>query len=274
MTPLEIDLVDSINEWITEVWEPAHQLELVTNDIKKDDSFDWFNAHITVVKETISVLNIGKGLEQSLDAAGEVGEKSYKLKTLSDTRFSAYFESSLDNFEKRIGTTILALQKRVESKDKDVKDKASWLLKRILNKKFLMIHLALIDLYRVLGTSSSNLQTVQQFPWDIGKKQTQLLDQLKKMKTLKLEVDEDTGEVEEINQSLWHKLGDKLESVLEDSYVKAQTVLDVGRRRGRSAADIPGSLDVLVTVQNRITSLCKGLEEFLQKDLRNLQLQK
>ena len=60
-----------------------------------------------------------------MDAAGEVGEKFYKLKTLSDTRFSAYFESSLDNFEKRIETTILALQKRVESKDKDVKDKAS-----------------------------------------------------------------------------------------------------------------------------------------------------
>ena len=87
-------------------------------------------------------------------------------------------------------------------------------------------------------------------------------------------MDEDTGEVEEINQSLWPKLGDKLESVLEDSYVKAHTALDVERRRRRSAANIPGSIDVLVTVQNRIISLCKGLQEHLQKRLRKLQLQK
>ena len=108
--------------------------------------------HISVVKDTVSALNIGKGLEQSLEAAQEVNEKFYKPKTLSDTRFSAYFEHSLNIFEKRIETTIVALQKRVDSKDKDVKEKASWLLKRI----------ALIDLYRVLGSSSSNLQTVQQ----------------------------------------------------------------------------------------------------------------
>ena len=258
---------DSLEEWITEIWEPAHQLELATNDIKKENTFDWFNEHITVVKDTTAALNMGKGLEQSLEAAEEVGEKFYKLKTLSDTRFSAYFESSLDNFEKRIETSIVALQMRVCSKDKEVKDKASWLLKRILNKKFLLVHLGLIDLYRVLGSSSSNLQTVQQFPWDIGKKQRQLLDTLRKMTSLKLGMEEESGELTEIDESLWPKLGSKLESVIEDEYVTAQTSLDVGRRRGRSRADIPASLDVLTTVENRMTSLCKGLVKHLERRL-------
>ena len=78
------------------------------------------------------MLNIGKGLEQSLEAAEEVGEKFVKLKSLSDTRFSAYFEKSIENFEKRTETTITALKKRTESTNKEVRDKAFYLLKKNL----------------------------------------------------------------------------------------------------------------------------------------------
>ena len=31
---------DDMKEWVTEVWEPAHQLELVTKDVKSDNTFD------------------------------------------------------------------------------------------------------------------------------------------------------------------------------------------------------------------------------------------
>ena len=204
-----------------------------------------------------------------MKASEEVGEKFYKLKTLSDTRFSAYLESSLDNFEKRIETTISALQTRVGSKDKDVKEKAAWLLKRILNKKFLITHLALIDLYRVLGTTSCDLQTVQQFPWDIGKKQRKLLDTLEKMSNLKLSRNEETEEVPEIDQTLWPKLGEMVDSVIDGSYVKAQTATDAGRRMGRSAKDLSASLDVLKTVENRVTNLCKDLIKHLKRRLKD-----
>ena len=124
--------VDQLDEWITSRWEPAHQLELATKDVKKESHFDWFEEHIKVVNDTSNVLNIGKGLEQSLEASEELGEKFYKLKSLSDTRFSAYFEAVLTAFEKRIDTSVEALKKRQLSKDKDVKNKATWLLNRIL----------------------------------------------------------------------------------------------------------------------------------------------
>ena len=83
-----------------------------------------------------------------------------KLKTLSDTRFSAYFESSLVNFERRTETTIAALRKRVLSTDKKVKDKATKLLKDMCNQKFLILNLGLLDVYRLLRSVSSQLQTV------------------------------------------------------------------------------------------------------------------
>ena len=105
---------------------------------------------------------------------------------MSDTRFSAYFEGSISNFIKRIETTIAALKKRIESTDKKVKDKAASLMKKICSKQFFLLILGILDIYRLLGTTSSLLQTVQQFPWDIPKKQAALLTQLNKMKTLKL----------------------------------------------------------------------------------------
>lgn len=136
-------------QWITAVWEPAHQLELMTKDCKKMAVFDWFNEHIDVVNDAAKLLNIGKGLEQSKEAAEEVGEEFYTLRTLSDTRFAAYFEKTLGNFECRLETTIAALKKRIESKDKDVKKKASDLLKKICNKEFLVTNLGLLDVYRL-----------------------------------------------------------------------------------------------------------------------------
>ena len=51
--------VIELDKFVTEVWEPAHQLELATGDIKKDITFEWFDEHIKVVKDTTSVLNIG-----------------------------------------------------------------------------------------------------------------------------------------------------------------------------------------------------------------------
>ena len=51
------------------VWEPAHQLELVTKDAKGDPLFQWLADHIQTLNDITSILGIGKGLEQSLEAA-------------------------------------------------------------------------------------------------------------------------------------------------------------------------------------------------------------
>ena len=108
------------------------------------------------------------------------------------------------------------------------------MIKEVCNKKFLILNLGLLDIYRLLGSVSSQLQTVQLFPWDIPKKQKLLLETLRKMESLTLTMEVDTGEVEEINQSLWPSLGESLDSILDGSYVSAHTVTEMATRRTRS----------------------------------------
>ena len=262
---LEVDMtMDEKADWVTEVWEPAHQLELATKDVKADDLFSWFSDIIQVLNDVTSLLGIGKGLEQSMEASKLVGEKFFKLRSLSDTRFSAYFEGSIANFVKRIETTIAALRMRTESTDKKVKDKAADLLKKICNKKFFLLIHGIQDLYRLLGSISSLLPTVQQFPWDIPKTQMKLLKQLKSMEKLQLSVNDETGEVDEVDQSLWPNLGKHLNKIMNDEYVSVQTAMGQGRRMGRSKGDISSSLSVLTSVENNLTSLVRNIVKHLE----------
>ena len=69
-------------EWIMEVWEPAHQIELALKDVKADITFKLFNDHIQALNDIINLLGIRKGLEHDLQAAEEAGEKFYKLRTM------------------------------------------------------------------------------------------------------------------------------------------------------------------------------------------------
>ena len=74
-------------DWITEVWEPAHQIELTTKDARNMDIFEWLEDHIKIITDITTILNIGKGLEQSIEAAKK------------DKIFSACFEKSFENLK-------------------------------------------------------------------------------------------------------------------------------------------------------------------------------
>ncbi|CAB3988084.1 Hypothetical predicted protein [Paramuricea clavata] len=160
---------DTKRKWITQMWEPAHNIELATKDIREMTTvFDWFVEHISIVNGIIQTLNIGKGLEQCLTAAEEQNRRLYRLTNLTTTRFSAYFERSLSNFEKDFPVIVQALQTRsIESGEKDAREHASNSLKKILTRTFIMVNLGLIDIYRLLGSYSCLLQTVEQFPWTV-----------------------------------------------------------------------------------------------------------
>ena len=74
---------DQKGNWITFVWDPAHELELAVKDVRKEDIFQWLENMIKQINEATELLNIGKGLQQSLSAAENLGEKLYKLTCLS-----------------------------------------------------------------------------------------------------------------------------------------------------------------------------------------------
>ena len=122
------------DEWVTEVWEPAHQIELIMNDCMKMPCFMRLTEYIKNVNTVIETLNIGKGLEQSIASADDVNETFYNLRNLSDTRFTTYFHKTLDSFEKRLNTTVSALNKRQVERDKKVREKAQSLLNIVCQK--------------------------------------------------------------------------------------------------------------------------------------------
>ena len=252
-------------EWITQRWEPAHNIELATKDIKDlDNVFDWFNNHIRVVNDATEVLRSGKGLQQTVEAAEELSIKFYKLRALSSTRFSAYFESSLSNFEKSIESIIKALQVRSESKEKKVKDIAVDLLKHVVNKQFLATHLGLIDVYRMLGTYSSKLQEVEQFPWEVTEKLESVVKNLRSMSQLDITSTEEVKDaIEGIDVNEWPKLKESLEKILQGKYISSLTPLLHDQRRGRSLGDI-GDTTIIKTVDNRLKRITKHLADRIE----------
>jgi hypothetical protein len=89
-------------EWVTLRWEPIHNIELATKDIKELECvFDLFNNHIKVLNEAIEVLNSSKGLQQTIRASEDLSLKLYKLRSLSTISWAHFltltkaFKSSL-----------------------------------------------------------------------------------------------------------------------------------------------------------------------------------
>jgi hypothetical protein len=58
----------------------------------------------------MKLLNIGKGLQQSLSAAENLNEKLYKLSNMSGTRFVAYLYDCLASNEKSLANSIQEIQ--------------------------------------------------------------------------------------------------------------------------------------------------------------------
>ena len=259
-------------EWFTMVWEPAHELELAVKDVRKDGVFDWLDKHIKLINEATELLNIGKGLQQSIEAATEIDEKLYKLRNLSDTRFVAYFGDCLRNNEKSLKISIIVLDEKAADRatKKDTRDKAARILNHWKTQQWMILNLGLIDIFTLLGVFSKSLQKVEQFPWEIRKTQRQLINALRKMADMRLT--DEAGEVFEANfdKDLWVKLVADIENVLSGEYKGQDTQVFQVFRRGRTSDDIrKASNSLLVTVQNRLSSLCSAIAKSLEERLEN-----
>ena len=117
-------------DWITFVWDPAHEVELTIKNVRKEDIFQWLENHIKQINEATGLLNIGKGLQQSLSAAENLDEKLYKLRNMSGTRFVAYYYGCLANNEKSLSISIEVLKEKSETRSKkETREKARDILK-------------------------------------------------------------------------------------------------------------------------------------------------
>ena len=89
------------------------------------------------------------------------------MQTYSSTRFAAYVEKVYKNAYNDYVIIVNVLRKRAESSNRKVSDTAKDLLSKLLTVKFVGTLLGCIDIYRVIATASSELQTVELFPWEV-----------------------------------------------------------------------------------------------------------
>ena len=188
---------------------------------------------------------------------------------MSSTRFVAYLYECLSNNEKSLSISINVLEeKSVSSSSKETQEKAGRLLRSWKTQQWMLTNLGIIDIFRLLGKVSKKLQTVELFPWEIHGAQERLISNLRNMANLKL-TDED-GEVFDKNFDAvyWDSLGKEVEKVISGEYKGQEASVLQGFRRGRSADDISrSSLSLLITVQNRLSSLCSAIADRLEDRL-------
>ena len=260
-----LDLPDMSNEekdgWISMTWDPAHELELAVKDVRKDSVYEWLEKIIKQVNDATELLNIGKGLQESKKVAEELGEKLYKLRNISSTRFVGFFASCLVNNERSLAISIEVLrEKSINSTNKDLREKAGVILKKWKTQEWMMINLGLIDIFNLLGQISKRLQQVEIFPWEIAEIQEELILSLGQMASIKLTDDEGTVFDSEFNKNLWPVLSRDIDNILKGEYKGQNTTVFNMFRRGRSGDDIKqSSIRVLITVQNHLGSLCRAI---------------
>ena len=246
--------------WITSVWEPAHELELATKDVMKESVFEWFNKDVELINEAVGLLNIGKGLQMSIETADNLGLPHYKLKTMSDTRFVAYWGGCLVSFEKDLQISIEVLKVKSETDSKpESREKSKRILKRISTQEFMMLNLGLIDIYEQLGEASKALQKVEQFPWTILEIQRSLVESLKKRSMIKLSDENGDSTLDQIDKDLWPALGKNAANVISCKYKGLNTTIFSFLRRKRSSDDISSTLNLRTTIQNKLSSFYKTL---------------
>ena len=252
---LEVSGVSSVQlqGWITEIWEPAHNINLADHYVRDMSMFDWLVHATNEVGDITEVLGIGKGLEQCLDAASELDENLYRLKSYSKTRFAAHAEKSFSNFEKSFLIIVRALEERSESNTKKVRETAQGHLKAILSAEFIATHLGLIDVYRELAQASCNIQKVEQFPWQVVNRLKQIIAKLRDMASCSIS----DGDTTSLNfRAHWPTLSSHIQEIRNGSFrgLAISSAPGLGRRR---SMDDEGQRTILMTVQNRITSLCR-----------------
>ena len=245
--------ISKLSGWILQTWEPAHNLNLADQEIREKPVFDWLVRFINIIKEVTGLLNIGKGLEQTIAAAEELNMKNYRLQGFSSTRFAAYFEVSLENFIRSFPIIVRALEERKLSREKKVREEAEKHLGHILDAKFVLILLGTRDIYRVIATTSCKLQKVEQFQWEVVRTLKSAINKLADMAD-KMQIDDDNSEVDDAD---WSSLSKNIQDIKRGQFMNIALEGGSERRHGR-IRDYMGHQNDFTTVQNRLSSLAKA----------------
>ena len=261
---------EKLLNWVFETWEPAHNINKADEEVRKLSIFDWLVKFTNVVGDITKLLKIGKGLEQTKEAANELKKRLYKLQAYSVTRFASHVEKSYTNTFRSFEIIVKTLEVRSESNDKKVREAAETLRTKILTTKFVGTLLGCIDVYRVIATASCDLQAVEQFPWQVVSRLKTVIATLNCMSnSLKIVAVDANENVEpedtiEVDPKYWPHLAAHIEELKTGKFKNLAIGSRAERNSGRIRSYFAHEND-LMTVQNRLTTLCKYEAKHIEK---------
>ena len=156
-------------------WDDAHLLQLAENDWRcghvrghQVQKVDWVQRSFSMIANVISEVNFGKSFETLLAIAEQTNCNLTSLKTYSSTRFAPYVHRALIAVWDDYDAILLTLKSIANGdiSDKKKKDRCDSLSKEMASLKFLGSLLCLIDVYKVIGHCSLQLQQVKQLPYE------------------------------------------------------------------------------------------------------------
>eukprot|EP00794_Sanderia_malayensis_P004949 gene4949-5598_t len=254
-----------LSEWFTVMWDPSHNINRADHYIREMPIFKWLNDTIKVIGDISSTLNIGKGLEQMIEASEELNQRLYKLHGYSETRFAQYCHHSFSSFEKSYPVIIEALKERERAGDRDVRDAASRYLKAIRSECFVATLCGVMDIYNSVAKTSCSLQKVDVMPWEVV---AMLENGVQELRCMNSELEElgteknGTNDTNPEDYASWPIFAQNIKEITKGK-LKGISTIEEERRPLRSAAD-EGDISSLITVRNRLQSLTKNYADLIE----------
>ena len=187
----DVDVQDMV-EWIMPSWDPAHRLELVIGDARKDaegvgvalPTIGWYSLISVAISDIYTKFAYGKGYEELRKIAEENDLQFYALKRFCDTRFAQAEHKVYINFMHNFPTLVKVVHDRSVDKalSQGERDQSSrWLSDHLYNFEWvgtLLFVIALLDKCKFL---SLEMQTVNVLPWELAESQKQFHKDMKRM---------------------------------------------------------------------------------------------
>ena len=170
----------SVGEHLTELlgktspilcsWDPLHKIGVAETHIRKDKSFQWLVSLTETCQQIYKKFSWGKNYQALVDKCELLEMSMRNLKVFSTTRFPnsvrALFDTLIDVFKPVVNCLrdIIENNKGSSKEEKNRSDDAKAILRKIVNKSFILQLSGTSDIYENFGHVANICQTVDLLP--------------------------------------------------------------------------------------------------------------
>ena len=154
-------------EWTRPGWDPAHQLELVWNDTRKDPNVAWYGDMADKVARVTVKARWGKNHERALAIAKDLLVVLADVSGVCETRFTASERKVYTNVLKNWKTLLTLVEElKAQEKERGEKKVLGNLVSLMRSQAWLVQLMGLTDIMRVVKDVSLFAQKVNALEWE------------------------------------------------------------------------------------------------------------